>query len=258
MLPRPTFLATSTSRPGSIENDARPSTSDGAMPQSSRAIEIAWHASESSESSMPLPNAVWPTPTIAVRSFSGTTADSLMGSVPLELGGTALAEARGAFGGVGRRGHDLHELRLELEHRRAVDVERAVEQPLRIPDRLRRPLREPLGPFAGRALELGSRDDLVHDPDPLGIIRREVVAEEHELLRLVQAHDSGQRVDHAAVGDETPPHEHLDEPGGVGGDDQVGGQRHRDAAAGRGAVECADDRLLAVEEPTDEPLDAGA
>src|SRR6476659_3953997 len=120
MFPRPTFLATSTSRPGSMENDARPSTSDGAMTQSSSASEIAWHASDSSESSMPLPNAVWPMPTIAVRSFSGTTADSLMWLLPRQLVATALAEARGALGRVRRRRDQLDELRLELEQRRAV------------------------------------------------------------------------------------------------------------------------------------------
>jgi hypothetical protein len=48
--------------------EARPSTSLGAMPQSSSAAEIAWQASDSSESSRPLPKRVWPIPTIAVRS----------------------------------------------------------------------------------------------------------------------------------------------------------------------------------------------
>ncbi len=67
MSPRPTERATSTSRIGSNVYDASPSTSDGATPASSNAIEIAWHASDSSVSTNPLPNAVCPIPTTAVR-----------------------------------------------------------------------------------------------------------------------------------------------------------------------------------------------
>ena len=69
MSPRPTARATSTSRFGSIVNDASPSTSDGAMPASSSASEIAWHASDSSVSGSPLPNVVCPMPTTAVLSL---------------------------------------------------------------------------------------------------------------------------------------------------------------------------------------------
>jgi hypothetical protein len=58
--------ATSTSRPSSIENIARPSTSPGAMAASSSAAEIAWQASDSSESGRPLANAVCPMPAMAV------------------------------------------------------------------------------------------------------------------------------------------------------------------------------------------------
>src|SRR4029079_19436061 len=132
-------------------------------------------------------NAVWPMPTIAVRSFSGTTADSLMWLVPLELGRAAFPEARRAFGGVSGRGDDLHELRLHLEQRRAVGVERAIEEALRVSDGLGRTLGEALGPFARGRLELGRRYHFVHDAEPFGVGRGEVVAEEHELLRLVEA-----------------------------------------------------------------------
>jgi len=38
---------------------------------SSSASEIAWQASDSSVSGRPLPNAVWPMPTTAVRSWRG-------------------------------------------------------------------------------------------------------------------------------------------------------------------------------------------
>ena len=73
MSPRPTLRATSTSRPSSIENIARPSTSAGCRPASSIAMLIAWHASDSSVSARPLPNAVWPMPTTAVRSLRGAS-----------------------------------------------------------------------------------------------------------------------------------------------------------------------------------------
>ncbi len=58
--------------------------------------------------------------------------------------------------------------------------------------------------------------------------RGEVVAEEHELLRLVHADDAGQQVRDTTVGNEAAAHEHLDELGVVGRDDEVGGEHeHR-------------------------------
>ena len=140
---------------------------------------------------------------------------------------------------------------------RAVDVERGVEELLRPADRLRRALREPGRPLVDGRLELGARNHLVHDADALRVGRAEVVAEEHELLRLVQADEAGQQVRDAAVGDEAAPHEHVDQARVVGRDDEIGREREHHAAAGRGAVERAQHRLLAVLDRFHEPLEPG-
>ena len=93
-------------------------------------------------------------------------------------------------------------------------------------------------------------------PSALGVGGRQVVAEEDELLRLVHADDARQQVRDAAVGDEAAPHEHLDELRGVGRDHEVGREHEHRAAAGRGAVERDDDRLLAVVHRLHQPLEA--
>src|SRR5947199_3789010 len=69
-----------------------------------------------------------------------------------------------------------------------IGVEGAVEEPLREPEGEGRTAGETLGPLARRRLELGRRDDLVHEAEPLGLGGREVVAEEDELLALVEPH----------------------------------------------------------------------
>ena len=50
---------------------------------------------------------------------------------------------------------------------------------------------------------------------------RQVVAEEHQLLGLLQADQAGEQVGAAAVGDEAAADEHLDEAGVLGRDDEV-------------------------------------
>src|SRR5712691_4288013 len=67
-----------------------------------------------------------------------------------------------------------------------IGVEGAVEEPLREPEREGRTAGETFGPLARRRFELGRRDDLVHEAEPLGLGGGEVVAEEDELLRLVK------------------------------------------------------------------------
>src|SRR4051794_3130498 len=155
MSPSPTLRATSTSRFSSIVYDASPSTSAGAMPASSSAIEIAWHASDSSVSGRPLPNAVCPIPTTAAfpRMFKGSPA--------FELRRPPLTERVDAFHAVVRLGVQLDEHRFFFEQRAPVDLERVVEQLLRPTDRLRRTLREPFGPLLGRGEQLVRRHDLV-------------------------------------------------------------------------------------------------
>src|SRR5680860_646029 len=184
MSPSPTLRATSTSRPSSIENIASPSTSAGARPASSMAAEMAWHASDSSESASPFPKAVCPIPTIAVWSVSGPL--MLAGSPASELGGPALHERGDALTRVVRAADQLHEEALLVEEGGAVDVEGAVEQPLGEPDRLRGTAGETLGPLLHRGLEVGRRNHLVDEAEACRVLGGQVVAEEHHLLRLLQ------------------------------------------------------------------------
>src|SRR5262245_29243157 len=262
MSPRPTLRATSTSRPSSIETIASPSTSAGAIPASSRAAEIAWHASDSSESGSPFAKAVCPMPTIAVRSASGPaiTRPSRRGSsarrLPaLELGGTALDEARSALLHVFGAGHELLGVRLVPERAGTVGLEGAVGEPLRERDGAARHLGEAVGPLGEGLLELGAGDDLVGEADALGLGRGHVVAEEEELLRLLRADETRQQVRAAGVGDDRAADEHLDEASLLGHDHEVAGEGEVHAAAGRRAVDPGDDRLLAVEDGCDQPLE---
>ncbi len=68
--PAPIALATSTSSVSSIVYEAKPSTSEGAMPASSRAARIARQARVFSDSGSRRANAVCPIPAIAVASLS--------------------------------------------------------------------------------------------------------------------------------------------------------------------------------------------
>lgn len=67
--PAPTALASSTSSVSSIVYEAKPSTSAGAMPASSRAARTARQASVFSDSGSRLAKAVEPIPTIAALSL---------------------------------------------------------------------------------------------------------------------------------------------------------------------------------------------
>ena len=74
----------------------------------------------------------------------------------------------------------------------------------------------------------------------------------------MHADDAREQVRDAAVGDEAAAHEHLDELGVVGRDHEVGREHEHRAAAGRGAVERDDHRLLAVLDRLHQPLEPGA
>src|SRR5262245_21824795 len=262
MSPRPTLRATSTSRPSSIENIARPSTSAGAMPASSTAAEIAWHASDSSESGSPLANAVWPMPTIAVRSVSVPAIRRLPGrdssarELPtLELGGTALDEARPPLLHVPGAGHQLLGVRLVPERAGTVGLEGAVGEPLRERDGASRHLGEAAGPLAERLLELGAWSDLVGQTDALGLGRRHVVPEEEQLLRLLRSDPTRQQVRATGVRDDRAADEHLDEARFLRHDHEAAREGEVHASAGCGPVDARDHRLLAVEDGRNEALE---
>src|SRR5918995_400710 len=114
------------------------------------------------------------------------------------------------------------------------------------------------GPLGRQLLELVRRDDPIDQADAFGLGGRHLVAEEHQLLGPLHAHEAGEEPGAAAVGHQAPPHEHLDEPGAVGGQHEIAGQGQvRPDARGR-AVDGADHRLLAVEHGADQPLRAAA
>ena len=261
MSPRPTLRATSTSRFGSIVYDASPSTSDGAMPASSSAIEIAWHASESSVSGSPLPNVGLPDADDRGPVLDGRAqARGCPGHYqPFHSGARrSRNDATPSLRVLGRR-VELDEHRLFLEEVRARELGRVVQQLLRPADRLGRARPRAARPTPSAvACSSAAGTTLLTMPSALGVGGREVVAEEDELLRLVHADDARQQVRDAAVGDEAAPHEHLDELGVVGRDHEVGREHEHRAAAGRGAVQRDDDRLLAVLDRLHQLLEAGA
>jgi hypothetical protein len=138
----------------------------------------------------------------------------------------------------------------------ALGIETAVEQPLGEHECLGGRLGEAVGPLGGGGLQVGGGNDLVDQTDALGLIGAEVVAEEDELLRLVQADEPREHVGAAAVGGDAPAHEHLDELRIVGGDEKVGGKRDVRADPCGGAVDRDDDRLLAIHDRGDQALGA--
>ena len=82
----------------------------------------------------------------------------------------------------------------------------------------------------------------------MGLGGRNVVAEEEELLGLLDPDQPGQQPGAAGVGGDAPADEDLDEPRLLGRHHEVAGERQVHAAAGGRAVDPGDDRLLAVED----------
>ena len=176
------------------------------------------------------------------------------------MGSRRSTNAATPFVGVGGGHGDVLGHRL-LGEGRAPDRDSsdAVDQPLGEgdgPGRRRGQTRRPTRRSAASS-SLG-RHDLVDQAERCGVGGGQVVAEEQQLLGLLHADQAGEQVGAAAVGDDAAAHEHLDELGGVGGDDEVAGEREVGADAGGGAVDRGDHRLLAVEHGGDEPLGAVA
>src|SRR5262245_45327339 len=147
-------------------------------------------------------------------------------------------------------------LREGLLDEQGVDVrlEGAIEKALREPDGERRTVRQTPGPLARGRFQLGRGHDLVDEAEPLGVRGGEVVAEEHELLRLVQADVARKQEPATGIERNAAPHEHLDEPRRVGGEDEVAGVGEVRAETGRRAVDGRDDRLLEIPERANHTL----
>ena len=243
MSPRPTLRATSTSRFGSSVYDARPSTSDGAMPASSSASEIAWHASDSSVSGSPLPSVVWPIPTTAVL--------SLIELAALTSPSTPVRGARGTT----RRLRPSP--RCGCSARRASPLPRAGRGATSSDASCSSFFAQPIalvGPLASRsahsfaaACSSAAGTTLLTMPMRSRVGGREVVAEEDELLGLVHADDARQQVARRRRRGRGPRRTNTwMSLRGVGRDHEVGREHEHRAAARRGAVQRDDDRLLAV------------
>src|SRR6185369_10606057 len=103
----------------------------------------------------------------------------------LEVGGDPLAHVLARVGDVLATCLVLE--RLLEGHRRA-----RVQEPLRQAERERRPRGEAPPPLLGHGIELRGRNDAVHEPDRLGLLRVDHVGEERELLRLPEADETRQ------------------------------------------------------------------
>ena len=191
MSPRPTLRATSTSRLSSIVNDAMPSTSDGRDPavvergRDRLARERQLGVGESL-AERGLADAGDRDPVLQQRCGASRRLPAL------ELGRAALDEARDALGRVARCPLTISTKSASSSN----NVARSTSS-----ERLRSRLANPIvfvGPCASRSahsrrgrLELAAGHDLVDEADALGLGRGEVVAEEHELLRLLQPDERG-------------------------------------------------------------------
>src|SRR3954470_1883867 len=68
-----------------------------------------------------------------------------------------------------------------------VEVAGALDQPLRLPHRDRATLRDPLGHVGGGGQRLAGGDDGVDEPDLLGPLRADQLADQDQLLRARRA-----------------------------------------------------------------------
>ena len=99
-----------------------------------------------------------------------------------------------------------------------------------------------------------SLDHAVDEAELEGLIGRERVAEQQDLLHLLHADEPGEEIRAAGIGHQAPGHEHLQEAGAAGGDDEVAGERHVDSHAGGHPIESRNDRFLTIEYAGDEAL----
>ena len=136
-----------------------------------------------------------------------------------------------------------------------IDVERVVEELLRPTDRLRQLTRSRVAPrIAVSSSAAGTT--LLTMPMRSASAALRSSPKNTSSFALCRPTRRG-RIRDAAVGDEAAAHEHVDQARGVGRDDEIGREREHHAATGRGAVERAQHRLLAVLDRFHEPLESG-
>src|SRR5262249_1643574 len=113
----------------------------------------------------------------------------------------------------------------------------------RLSKRFERPMAK-VGPWAGRSAQsraVRARSPagtaLVEEAEAVGVVGGEVVGEEDELLRLVEAQVPRQEEASPRIERDAAPHEDLDEAGIVGGKDEVTGVGQVGAEARGDAVD---------------------
>src|SRR5439155_12284530 len=97
-------------------------------------------------------------------------------------------------------------------------------------------------------------DDLVDEPEPLGVHRAEVVAEEDELLRPVQADVAGEEERAARVDRDAAADEYLDEAGVLSGHDEIARVGEGRSEPRGAAVQRGERRVLEVPDGADDAL----
>ena len=102
-----------------------------------------------------------------------------------------LAECHDPFAKVRRLTGDFLLIGLVVECRLQVDAQGPVEVSFHEPDRARRTARQPLGQLPRPRHELVCRINMVHEPDALGLDRRDRVASKAKLQRTPDPHEAG-------------------------------------------------------------------
>ena len=139
--------------------------------------------------------------------------------------------------------------------RRSAHVLLAVHRVLAQPHQQRRLGRQPARPVGDRGVELLGRHDLVDDPDPLGLVRVDLLAQQQQLVGLLAPDVAvDQRHDH----EREDPDVDLGraEAGALLGDDQVARQREPERAGEHVAVGGAQRRLAELADQVEQAREA--
>src|SRR5499433_3072648 len=177
------------------------------------------------------------------RASMGSPGLAILVSAPLPVRLPLLREGTRALHGVLRAPQPLRLRVVELER----DVEGMPESRQRGllagADGERRALQDLVGPLQRRGHELGARHHLVDHAQAVSLLGRHVTAGEDVAHGDLVRDHAGQAMDATGAGHEAHAGLGQAEAGGVGGDDDVAGQRHLETAAERVAVDGGDDGL---------------
>src|SRR5262249_45483673 len=154
-----------------------------------------------------------------------------------------LTEGRDAFFEI--RGAKTNALvdRLEFERGGEVGLQAIAQSGFDLRERDRRRVRQPLGQSVDRRVEFSRRHDMIDHPHLERLLRRNRIAQRHQLKRLVIPDQTRQEVSPASIRHQSDLDKSLAEEGLVRRDDDVSGERVITPDAGGVAVNARDDRL---------------